>query len=302
MTKILVAALTFRRSDSLRSLLDAFTRLATPADTDVRFLIVDNDAAGSGRPVVDEFAVLLAHRLDYVVEPARGIAVARNRALRTATASDADFLCFVDDDAFPADDWLCALDACRRATDAVLVFGPVRFVPEWSPKAWRRFVGASVAARGRFLERHSKQRAREGRTVTSGTGNWMGDLRWIAAHSIEFDAARFPFGGEDAAFREAVRAVGGVLTFCPGALVHESLPTDRMSVRYQFQRGREHGRQTARLGRRPHLIFLRHPVGRILIGALLVAFPVLGLASFALGVHQLGMGVGELERGRVDTE
>lgn len=302
MTTIVVAALTYRRPGSLRSLLDAFTRLATPAATDVRFLIVDNDAAGSAHPVVHEFSKPLAQRLDYIVEPVPGVAVARNRALRTAIESGADCLCFVDDDAYPADDWLCALDACRRSTGAVLVFGPVRFVPERTSMPWRRFVGASVAARGRFLERYSARKARKGQTVTSGTGNWMGDLRWIAAHSVEFDAAHFPFGGEDAAFREAVRAGGGELAFCPGAVVHESLPTDRMSVRYQFRRGREHGRQTARLGRRPHLVVLRHPLGRILIGAFLMIFPVLGLASFALGVHQLGMGVGESERGRVDTE
>src|SRR5690606_28277127 len=124
-----------------------------------------------------------------------------------------------------------------------LTFGPVRFIPDSTTSRWRRFVGMSVAARGRFLERYSARQARRGRIVTSGTGNWMGDVRWLVTHGVEFDTT-FTAGGEDSALREAVRARGGRLAFCPHAFVYESLPVERMSVRYQFRRGRDHGRQT----------------------------------------------------------
>lgn len=291
--RITVAALTHRRPQTLGVLLDAFTRVIPPAGIELRFLVVDNDAAASARAQVTAAATRLP--LDYVVEPQPGVAAARNRALQVAVAGRADYLCFVDDDAYPAPDWLVALDACRRERPAVLTFGPVRFVPAPTTNPWRRFVGASIAARGRFLERYSARRARHGQTVTSGTGNWMGDVRWLADHGIGFDSS-FAHGGEDAALREAVRARGGTFAFCPHAVVFESLPVERMTVRYQFDRGRAHGRQTARLGRRPHFVLVRHPLGRLLVGLLLTVIPLLGLASFALGIHQIGMAAGLSER------
>ena len=48
----------------------------------------------------------LAHGARYIVEPADGLAIARNRGMRE---SRGDVVAFVDDDAVPEDDWLSAL-------------------------------------------------------------------------------------------------------------------------------------------------------------------------------------------------
>lgn len=289
---IQVTALTYRRPGTLARLLEAFRTLELP-DTPVRFLIVDNDPAASARATVEAAMTgFVGRRLDYVVETEAGIPAGRNRALQEAADADAELLCFVDDDAYPASSWLRELLACRRSSGATLLFGPVRYASPAGLSVARRLFAASLVARGRFIERYSTARARRGQIVTSGTGNWMGDVRWITRHGLRFDPARTAGGGEDAAFRERARALGAALAWCPNAIVHEPLPRGRVSVRYQFRRAVAHGRIAAQLPRRPRLVILRHPAGRIVAGIALMLVPVLGLASFSLGLHMVGMGIG----------
>lgn len=288
---IVVAALTYRRPDTLRRLLDALAALELPA-ADVRFVIVDNDAAASARATVDACTPRFAGRLHYVVEPRPGIPAARNRALHEAAAGGAAVLCFTDDDAYPQPSWLRELLACRAATGAVLVLGPVRLVAPRGLRGWRRVFAASLVARARFIARYAATQARRGRIVTSATSNWLGDVRWIEAHGLRFDEARAAGGGEDTAFFDAVGALGGRRAWCEHAVVNEGLPPDRVSVAYQYRRARANGINSAQLGRSARLLVLRHPIGRMVAGLALMALPVLGIASFALGLHAFGSGVG----------
>ncbi len=50
--------------------------------------------------------------VEYVAEPERGIARARNRAV--AACADVDFVAFIDDDEVPEPDWLSRCARCRR--------------------------------------------------------------------------------------------------------------------------------------------------------------------------------------------
>lgn len=292
---ICVAALTYRRPDSLRELLDAFRALERPAAAH-RFLIVDNDPAGSAKAVVDAFAAQAPEMdLAYVVEPTPGIPAARNRALDAAIAGGATLLCFTDDDARPTTTWLRALSMCQRAAGSVLTFGPQRIEVAPVEGAWRRFLARSLVARARFMERYAARHARAGDVVLGATHNVMCDLGWIARHGIRFDSARTSGGGSDTAFREAVRAAGGRLAWCEDAVVVERLPRERIGLRYQFRRARAHGITSEQVTRRTHRRPLQNAVGRMTAGALLVVVPVLGLASFTLGIHLLGMGIGMLQ-------
>ena len=100
---VTIAVLTFRRPDDLAELLPLL--LAQAAENDgagrrVDVLVVDNDAAAGGRPVV---AALGDERIRYVVEETPGISAARNRALEEAGGA---FLVFIDDDERPHPGWL----------------------------------------------------------------------------------------------------------------------------------------------------------------------------------------------------
>jgi GT2 family glycosyltransferase len=87
-----VAVCTRNRPEHLADCLA--TLLAAP-DSDVRFLVVDNDPDDdSARGVVDQ-AARADRRLRYVREPRRGLSAARNRVLAEV---DTDVVAFVDDD------------------------------------------------------------------------------------------------------------------------------------------------------------------------------------------------------------
>jgi glycosyltransferase involved in cell wall biosynthesis len=92
--------------------------------------------------VVADFASASPIQIIYCVEPERNIALARNRALENARG---DFIAFIDDDEFPAHNWLANLLTTleKHAADGVL--GPVRPFFDTPPPAW--------LVRGRFCQR-----------------------------------------------------------------------------------------------------------------------------------------------------
>jgi glycosyltransferase involved in cell wall biosynthesis len=95
--------------------------------------IVDNDPTGSAESVVAKFTSVSSLQVRYMQEPKRGIARARNKVV---SQSEGDYLAFIDDDEFPARDWLVdALLDCRRF-DVDGVLGPVLRVFESKPPAW----------------------------------------------------------------------------------------------------------------------------------------------------------------------
>jgi len=294
---ICVAVLTYKRPKCLKRLLNALACLQIPEASLVHFLIVDNDPEGSARTVVEAANAWLSMPDNrYVVEPEPGIPAARNRALDEAHASGADILCFTDDDAWPHPDWLLRLVDCHRRSGAVLVFGPQRLRrPRDLKSPWKRFIARSLEARSRFVEHFAAKQARRGWIATSGTYNWLGDLHWINSNGLRFDRAMRYSGGSDTAFRETVREKGGTLAWCPKAAVYEEVTESRLSIKYQFHRARVQGMTAADFKRPIHPAILRHPIGRIMTGVGLIILPVLGFASFSLGLHQLGMGIGMLQ-------
>lgn len=296
---VTVAALTFRRPDSLRYLLQGFLGLdlPSPESAEVRFLIVDNDPNGSARALVESFKpAFCGGRLDYVVEQEPGIPAARNCALREAANHGASLIAFTDDDARPDRRWLCELLDCRRQSDAVLVLGPVRFVPTAEVTGvLRSFLASSIVARGNFVEKHIARRAKQGYVYSGGTYNCLIDVNWVQERGIVFcESMRFS-GGSDAEFRETVRRSGGKLAWCEKALVYEQLPAERITVSYQFRRAKSHGINSELIGRKPRNLILRHPIGRIVSGIGLMLLPIFGKASFVLGLQVFAMGVGILQ-------
>lgn len=292
---IYVAALTYQRPQLLRQLLEAFLELDLP-QTGIRFLVIDNDPAAGARATVAPFKPRFVEAaLDYVVEPEAGIPAARNRALDEAIAGGGTLLCFTDDDARPDREWLSALVSCQRENRAAMTFGPVRYVSRAPVSGWwRKCLAASITARGRFMERYAAREAGRGRVI-GGSGNSMIDLDWAGRHEIRFDTTMRESGGEDTAFREAVHASGGRLAWCERAIVYESLHPERISLRYQFWRARAHGMTFERYTRHRHKRVPGNPVGRMFAGIGLMIVPMLGAASFMLGLHLFGMGIGMLQ-------
>jgi succinoglycan biosynthesis protein ExoM len=83
-------------------------------------VVVDNDQEKSGQPVALRFREKLP--LTYLVEPVRGIARTRNRAV---AISRSPFLAFIDDDEWATPQWLAELERRQNIAAADVVIGRI---------------------------------------------------------------------------------------------------------------------------------------------------------------------------------
>ncbi|RHW18377.1 glycosyltransferase [Sphingomonas gilva] len=297
---VYVAALTYKRPEDVAQLLRGCSRLALPEDWEVRFLIVDNDPQGSARALVEREAPAFG----YVVEPEPGIPAARNRALREGLAGGGRLLCFLDDDETPERGWLREMIAHWERTGAALIGGPLRrTMPRDALPAWRRLFARSLIARRSLAEKRAERDAAAGRPVPVNTSNWLCELAIVRDHDLWFDSAMRYSGGSDAAFYRAVRDAGLAVSWCPTAIVSEPITADRLSIRYQFGRSRAQGIVMAALRDLPAARVLLEQLPRAAAGLALMVVPVIGIASFAAGLHLLGAAAGHVAhlRGRTSA-
>lgn len=218
-----VCIATFRRPGQLRRLLESLAGQRFDDPTAMRIIVVDNDSAESARETVAAFAELSPWPVLYDVEPVRNISLTRNRAVSHALG---EYLAFIDDDEFAAEDWLREMiSACRRyGADAV--FGPViPVLPEDAPE-WVK--------KGRFFER---PRHRSGAALKmGGAGNMVVRTARIASYAIPFDPACGLSGGEDGDLCLRIRRHKGKLVWCDTGVVHENIEPERTTVRYLARR------------------------------------------------------------------
>ena len=305
---IVVAVLTFRRPDLLADFLECYSRIRLPEDCRVQLLVVDNDAQASGLPTFTAWRDRLP-AARYVVEPRMGIPVARNRALDEALAGGADALCFIDDDETPDKEWLVRLVEAWRQSGATLIGGPVEVAPPPAGATLgQRLMNASLVARARRKFRGVARAASRGGRFTIVTNNWLCDLRWLAPTGLRFDESLLMTGGSDTAFCRAATAKGCHKAWAPDAVVRETIPADRLTVRYQLWRAMSQSITHYRMKSEPQTAIAR--VGtlgiaavRATLGLVLLAVPVYGVASFALGIRSLGWAAGRIQalRGHTST-
>jgi succinoglycan biosynthesis protein ExoM len=297
---IFVAALTFRRPELLADFLEAYPKITLPDGVDVTLLVVDNDAPGSARRTFESYRDRIPNAR-YVVEPRVGIPVARNRALHEALAADAEALCFIDDDEVPATDWLVNLVREWRRSGAELVGGPVGVTPvPVTATAWQRLINASLAFRSRRKYAGTAKAAASGGRYTIVTNNWLCDLRWLAAKGLRFDERLLLTGGSDTAFDRAATATGCRRSWAPDAVVHEKIPPDRLTLRYQLWRGASQSITHFRMKHdriTPRLVLATVAVSavRAVLGLLLLAVPVFGIGSLTIGIRSIGWAAGRIQ-------
>lgn len=225
---VCVGICTYRRNSQLARLLHAlgrlrFSRIPPPS---VWVVVIDNSPGGEARETV------ACHGRDstrYVHLGAVNIAAGRNAVL--AHAADADFLACLDDDEVPEPEWLEELLIVQRETDADMVVGPVRpLMPETAP-AWFRD--------GNFFDLGD---APDRSDLTEGiTGNALLRLSRVRELGLVFDERLGASGGEDQVFFRTAVHRGATVRYAARAVVHESVPAERVSARYlvarEFRKG-----------------------------------------------------------------
>jgi succinoglycan biosynthesis protein ExoM len=230
---ISVCIATYRRLDRLEVLLkDLADQLLLPSEV----VVVDNDAAGSARPVVERFRQMNASfPIQYEVQPVKNISLTRNR---TVELTQHEWLAFVDDDERAPDFWLERLEAAARDYAADGVLGPVDpVVPDDAP-AWIR--------RGRFYD---FPRMKSGSVVPPNRlrfGNLLLRAASVKKLEVMFDPAYGLTGGEDGDLLSRMTLDGARIVWCDEALVHEPIEKSRLNLTWLLRRAMRGGQDFAR--------------------------------------------------------
>jgi GT2 family glycosyltransferase len=98
-----VCLCTANRADDLAFALESLARLRLPQGRGVEFIIVDNASTDATPAVLSAAAARFPFPLRVLHEPVRGLASARNSALRHARG---EVIAWTDDDCVPAEDWI----------------------------------------------------------------------------------------------------------------------------------------------------------------------------------------------------
>ena len=257
---VTVCVCTFQRPALLKRLLNELLRQEIGGLFTYSVVVADNDEKLSARQMVLEFNARAPIHAVYCSEPAQNIARARNKALEHATG---DYVAFIDDDEFPATNWLANLLKTFQVYQADGVLGPVMPHFEKPPPKW--------ATKGGFFERPTHETGYPVTPKEARTGNVLLHRRMLEGVKEVFDP-QFGTGGEDVDFFTRMMAEGRVFVWCNEAPVFETVPPSRCTRGYLLRRALLRGRNS-----------LKNPAGRAgNILKSLFAVPLYALALPAL--------------------
>ncbi len=193
--------------------------------TDV--VVVDNDASGSARGIVDEFrGPGCPFVLTYAIQPERSIPLTRNMTVHLATG---DWLAFVDDDERAPREWLRQLLDCALAHAADWRAGSVEPQVPASAPGWIR--------RGKFYSWPRIATGHAGAIEKPALRNLM--LRGSSVRSLPgpFDPQFALSAGEDVDMLARLVNQGARIVWCDEAVVWEPVDPRRLSLRWLLLRG-----------------------------------------------------------------
>ena len=252
--EISVLISTFYRNELLEPLLRACPEQREIDLTTVEFVIVDNSTEAVARNRVDMLVPQLPITIRYFHEPRRGLANARNRALREAQGQ---WLVFIDDDEVPRNDWLATLWTTAVQYEADAVFGPVltELMPsdsDYREEAARFYAQGSSEPTGTPMVEPTffNRRFRKG-VCTRVTASNNCIFRKAASDALgpdPVDVHTSQYGASDQVFFSAMRAKGyGRFIWCADAIVTEAVPPDRQTREYILNRSFRHGQMASNL-------------------------------------------------------
>jgi succinoglycan biosynthesis protein ExoM len=213
---------TYRRNDLLGDCLAAVAALNVPRGHRLAVLVVDNDPDGGARAQC-EAARRLGLRLEYAIEPRRGLCCVRNHLLEAALRTRADWIAFLDDDEQPAPDWLAEHLRALARSGAEVSTGPV-------------FHGGQPARPARAAFAASPHRVPPGAPRFVACNNVIFRRTLPELQGLRFDPLFNLSGGEDFDFFESSRRLGNRHVWCDSAHVFETVSPERSTLRYLFHR------------------------------------------------------------------
>lgn len=258
---ISVCICTFKRPQLLTVLLDRLQTQRTDALFTFSIVVSDNDAARSAEQAVADFR---SSKFDitYCCEPEQNIALARNRAVENAKG---DFIAFIDDDEFPAEDWLWNLFKTYHNYSVHGVLGPVKPYFEIEPPRWVKD--------GRFFDRPTYSTGYQVGWAQARTGNVMFSRSILNPNEPAF-RPHFDTAGEDVDFFRRMMNQGRRFIWCNDAVAYELVSTSRCTRKYLLKRALLRG---SNFSKHPSHKFSNAVRSLVAVPCYTVALPVLAI-------------------------
>ncbi|MBI3544987.1 MAG: glycosyltransferase family 2 protein [Gammaproteobacteria bacterium] len=224
---------TYRRNERLGALLDDLVKQQLLPE---EVVVVDNDAAGSARDVVERRRAMGApFTLVYDIQPQKNISLTRNRTVQLARG---EWIAFIDDDERAPPPWLKLLadSVVRYHADGAL--GPVDPVVPADAPAWIRHGHFYAWARMQTGDVVPINKLRFGNVLLRGA--------LLRRTPTPFDPAYGLTGGEDGDLLGRLAQAGARIVWCDEAIVHEPIESARLRLRWLLLRALRGGQDFAR--------------------------------------------------------
>lgn len=212
---VLIGVCTYRGPLMLKACLDSLSKQNIPKELSASVVVVDNELERNAWLTVNCFAGSSCFPVEYVHEPRRGIAAARNAILREAARLDADYIAMIDDDETADPNWIAQLMA-PKLRDTPIVSGHRVFVYDEGPSFW---------------EKPRKEKIPPGGTASATSTANVRFSRALIDAGLSFDEALNLTGGEDNDFFNRAHTLGFTIGHAPEAVTYEVTHTERMTYR-----------------------------------------------------------------------
>jgi|HubBroStandDraft_5_1064220.scaffolds.fasta_scaffold00340_11 succinoglycan biosynthesis protein ExoM len=266
MAHISVCICTYRRPHLLQRLMKDLATQDTAGLFTYSIVVADNDQSQSAESTVREFAEGSKIPVKYCVEDRQNIALARNKAIENA---EGDYVAFIDDDEFPAKDWLQGLFRTLQQYHADGVLGPVKRHFDEEPPKWivkSNFYERRVCPTGSVVDWHEAR-----------TGNVLLKRKLFEGEAQPF---RPEFrAGEDQDFFRRMIDKGHSFIWSAEAVAYEVVPPVRWKRTYMLKKALLRG-ATA---------YLQPTCGALSIAKSAIAVPAYTIAlpfALVLGHHR----------------
>ncbi len=214
-----ICVCTYRRPQMLKRLLGDLIVQNTGGLFTYSIVIADNDSSESARAAVADFAAASHVPIRYFVEPMQNIALARNKAVENV---EGDFIAFIDDDEFPAENWLLTLFKTCKEYDVDGVLGPVLRHFDEPPPKW--------IAKSRLYDRRVNPTGTVVEWREARTGNVLFKKSILPADEPPF-RSEFRAGEDQDFFRRMIER-GYVFMWSAEAVAYEIIPPARWKRSY----------------------------------------------------------------------
>lgn len=215
---ITVGLCTYKRPHVLETLRSIESQKGLASET-IQIVVVDNDVEQSGRKYVETFAKETGVLVDYVSEPAKNIAAARNAVLENSKGL---WIAFIDDDELAEPDWLQNLLITADRFNATAVIGRVISIYPSNTPRW--------ITEGGYFDRTDKSTG--SRLEHGNTGCALINAEYLRDKGIRFDPRFGLTGGEDSDLFFRVHKTGGRIVWCNEARVTEPVESNRLNAKY----------------------------------------------------------------------